>query len=176
MVFEQFFIFWWTGLRIGAVFFLWIHPLAGYIVNILLDAVDGDILERLKIKRDWYEQWDKALDLWFYCALAAYILLHIPASTIKTILLSLFAFRLLGSFLFTISNKEWFLFLFPNVFSELFVIWLLFPKLADWEYLLPAPFAFIAVLFVFSLFKEWWIHIAKIDISDMLTGKKKKWR
>ena len=164
------FILPWTLIRIFSVTLLWWNVLWGMIITLFLDAVDGDIMERLSIRRNWYSQWDKWLDLWFYGALAAYIFTTFEPSSIKTLLLGLFFYRLIGNVLFALTKKEWFLFLFPNIFTDFFLLWLLIPNIITENLPLSVTLAVLG-----SLIKEWWIHIARLDITNLLTHRKKKW-
>jgi hypothetical protein len=172
---KKLFIIAWSLLRIVAVLLLWWNLVIGFAINILLDMVDGDILERLKIKRSWYQNWDKLLDYWFYCALLTYAVLYFT-SPILTLLIALFAWRTIGLLMFIYLNKEWLLFVFPNIFSELFLVYILFPRLLEISWSITAPWPAIIGMLIFCLFKEWWIHIAKIDVSNLLFSRsRKKW-
>jgi hypothetical protein len=170
---KKLFIIAWTLLRIIAVLLLWWNLVIGFAINILLDAVDGDILERLKIKRSWYQKWDKILDYWFYCALLVYALQYFSWRVIL-LLLFFFVLRTIGLLLFTYTKHEWLLFIFPNIFSELFIIYVIFPKAFEISWLIPAPWPLIIGLMFVCLIKEWWIHIAKIDLTNLLFSRSRK--
>jgi hypothetical protein len=166
----------WTVIRILAVFLLWWNVILGFIINILLDAVDGDIIERFKVNQAWYERWDKLLDLWFYAVLAFFIYSTQPRTEIWYWMLLFFAYRMIGTILFTAFKKEWLLLIFPNIFTGLFLINFLFPTISSWNFIFPSPYPLLIILIVFGLIKESWIHVLKIDLTDLLTHKKQTWK
>ena len=40
-------------------------------------------------------------------------------------------------------------------------------KLLEIDLLVSAPWPILSILMIYALFKEWWLHVAKLDISDL---------
>ena len=156
-------------------FLLWVNVLWGFLINIVIDAVDGDIMQRLGCKRDWYQRWDKRLDMWFYVFLLVYGWLNFKEIWFLKLFLLTFLWRLVGELMFELSGKEWLLLVFLNIFSELFLLRAVFGGVFSFNFLLPGPWPAIIGLLLYGLVKEWWIHVGKIDLTDLLTGKRHKW-
>lgn len=167
------FVIFWTGIRIAAVFLLWWNFLVAVVVNFVLDAVDGDILSKFRIKRGWYQKYDKYLDDWWYVVLFVYMLMNVERGLVFTILVYLFVWRMIGSLLFEFTNWEWLLMFFPNVFNFGVILWVLMPGLFS---LVGAWWVFGGLL-VFTLVREWMLHISKIDMTHFLLPflPAKKW-
>ncbi len=152
-------------MRMAAVALLWWNLFFGFFINLFLDAVDGDIIERINFKRERYQSWDKILDLWLHSSLAVYIYFNFQRDLLWIILLALFIYRLVGLVLFIYTKKEQLLFIFPNIFLDLFMIFLLLPNFVQTNLFLT-----LVIVSSFSFFKEWWIHIAKLDVTDFVVN------
>lgn len=168
---RKIFLILWTLFRVLAVVLLWWNPAMGLVINVVADGIDGDILERLHIRRRWYEDWDKWLDLWFYGAVMLYVIQSFPQNLQFRLLAGLFVWRLTGHLMFYFFQKEWLLFIFPNFFTVLFSFRVFFPQFVD-NHLLFTLF----LVFLWGIFKEWWIHIARIDLTNLLSGRQKLWQ
>jgi hypothetical protein len=153
-------------LRISAVSLMWWNILLSFVVNGLLDAIDGDILGRLGVSRTSYQKYDKLLDFWWQIGILVYIVTRFEKNYIWWMLITLFAIRSIGIALYTITNTEWLLFAFPNVFNCLFFLVIAFPGLFR-----PTDYSFYLALFglmVFTFWKEWALHVDKIDMTHFL--------
>ena len=155
-----------AALRISAVSLMWWNIFFSFLVNGLLDAIDGDVLARLGVARESYQKYDKLLDFWWQIAIFVYVATKFEKNYIFWVLVVFFALRMLGVALFTITNKEWLLFAFPNLFNGLFFLAIVLPGLFR-----PMDFRFYIVLsclMVFTLWKEWALHVEKIDMTHFL--------
>lgn len=168
-------MWWWTVLRIVSPALVFIHPIGGFLFCFVLDAVDGDLFEKLSLSRKWYQQWDKYLDLWFQVVLLFYVFWVVSVGPLLAWFIFWFGIRIIGTVLFSLSNNESLLFIFPNVFTELFLVYFLFPAWLAFDWIVPAPWPMMILLGLISLVKEWWFHIAKIDLTDLVTGKRGSW-
>ena len=72
-----------------------------------------------------YQNWDKAMDL-YYWIFALVVTLKWKDVFAKKLAWSLFAYRLTGMVLFWITGNRIFLFIFPNIFENFFIFYLLF--------------------------------------------------
>ncbi|MCC6711010.1 MAG: hypothetical protein IT416_01520 [Candidatus Pacebacteria bacterium] len=162
----------WTTLRLIIVTTIWIwHPLWGALLNIIIDGVDGHLFESLGVKRTTYEVYDKWLDLWFYFALFIYTIQHLQTSPLYWLLIILFIVRLLGILIFTKTNQEALLFAFPNLFEPVFLVVVGWPELFNsYGYV-----KVLVVIFIIKMFIEWWIHLAKFDLTSLILGKPTRW-
>ncbi len=70
-----------------------------------------------------YQSWDKAMDLYYWLFILWIVWLW-KDSWIKKVAIGLFFYRLIGMILHWLTQKRFFLFIFPNVFEN-FVIWCL---------------------------------------------------
>jgi len=161
---------WWSLLRLLAVGWVWINPLVGILVNTLLDAVDGDMFERIGFKRDVYEKWDKWMDLVFLISIVMYAVWYWQRDVVWYVFMLVFGWRVFGQVLYGLVGKEWLLMVFPNMVTGLFIVKMVTPGLLDVDFFVLAPWPILGVLMVYALFKEWWLHVAKLDISDMVFG------
>ena len=153
-------------LRISAVSLMWWNVLFGFMVNGMLDAIDGDILGRLGVARSSYQKYDKLLDLWWYIAIFVYVVTRLEKNSIWWILVASFVIRTVGIALYTLTNKEWLLFVFPDVFNWLFFLVIASPMLFKFT-----GFNFYLILsglIAFTLWREWALHIEKIDMTHFL--------
>jgi hypothetical protein len=168
----SFFVSLWTFLRITAVITIWTwDPFLGSLLNIFLDAIDGHIFEYFGLKRDTYEIYDKWLDLWFYFALALFTYQNLQNSPFYILLIVLFMIRLIGVLLFAKLNKEWLLFAFPNLFEPVFLVVVGF---SHWLTPQGTPLV-LGIIFVTKMIMEWWIHLAKLDLTSLILKKPTKW-
>lgn len=101
-------------------------PLWGVLVSSLADIYDWKLVN-LKTESDFllYQNWDKAMDL-YYLIFALFMTLKWKDKLAKKIALGLFLYRVIGMVFFWLSGKRIFLFLFPNLFENFFIFYLLY--------------------------------------------------
>jgi hypothetical protein len=160
-----------VGLRILVPLLIPWFPLQAVLAALVLDAIDQTLFQWLTpFDLAAYQGYDKALDVYYLSM--AYI------STLRnwTNLFAfdvgrfLFYYRLLGVLLFEINGWRPLLLIFPNTF-EYFFIWYEGVRLL-WD---PRRLSNRAVLaaaaliwIVIKLPQETWIHIARLDVTDLL--------
>ena len=146
-------------------------PLPGVVAALLLDAVDQTLFEGLTTyDLAWYQGYDKALDI-YYLSIA-----YIAAVRNWTNLFAfrvarfLFYFRLAGVALFELLEWRPLLFVFPNTFEYFFIWYELFALRYDPRRLARTTVigAAAAIWLVIKLPQEYWIHIARLDVTDVL--------
>ena len=167
------FVIAWTVLRIFAACLLWVNVLSAFAVNLLLDAVDGDVFQRFGVKRAAYQKYDKLLDSWWYVMIFVYLVLEVQRDNWWWILVGLFVYRMVGMVLFVLMNEEWLLSVFANYFTLVTFLVLVTPQVWGWDFLLPSPYPAVTVVIVTTLWREWLLHIAKWDLSNFLFGGRK---
>lgn len=160
----------WSLTRLVTVTLLWLDAAVGAVVNVLLDAVDGDIFERLGLRRKSYQVWDKWMDLWLITAMAIYAFQFWERDVVWYALMFAFGYRFVGQVIYGVGGGDRVLMVFPNVVMELFLIKTIVPAVLTVDLVMTAPWPILLGLLVYGVFKEWWLHVLKIDISDRLFG------
>jgi len=161
----------WSLIRLGAVSLLWLNAAFGVVVNVLLDAVDGDMFERLGLKRKNYEVWDKWMDLWLLMAMAIYSYYYWERDVVWYAMMFVFSYRFIGQLVYGIGKREGVLMIFPSLVTEIFFLKEVIPFVFNIDLAFGAPWSTFVVLAAYGLFKEWWLHIVKLDVSNMLFGR-----
>ncbi len=147
-------------------------PLPAIVASLIIDAVDQTIFQAVAPDADLvgYQTYDKALDI--YYLVIAYI------STLRNwtnhfaleVARFLIYYRLIGVVLFELSGIREILFIFPNTFEYFFIFYesvRLFwdPRRMSRKVIIGAT-AFIWIFI--KLPQEWWIHIAQLDLTDIV--------
>jgi len=151
---------------------LWIPilPLPAIVACLVVDAIDQPIFQTFThVDLSAYQSYDKALDI-FYLSIATLTMYRnwksLPAVQVGR---SLFYLRLIGVLAFETTGWRWLLFLFPNAFEYYFIFYEAIrtrwtpARLRARFYLVSA-----AVIWILKLPQEYWIHIAKLDVTDEL--------
>ncbi len=147
-------------------------PLPAIVACLVIDAVDQTVFQALVPDADLsgYQSYDKALDIYYLVIAYISTLRNWTSQFAVSIARFLIFYRLVGVVLFELSGERWFLFLFPNTFEYFFIFYeavRLFwdPRRMSRRALLGAT-AFIWI--VIKLPQEWWIHIAQLDVTDVV--------
>ncbi len=119
-----------------------------------------------------YQAWDKLLDL-YYLAFAAFIAYKINDKYIRRVALGLFAWRMIGVGLLEITQDRQLLLLFPNVFEN-FVIFYLVYKLLVPDLAMPRSKLVTAIVVVGlaipKQLQEQYLHVAETYPTEVLGG------
>ncbi len=147
------------------------YPLPGVIAALVLDAVDQTLFQTFThLPLDGYQSYDKALDI-YYLSIAYISTLRNWANHFAfQVGRFLFYFRLAGVALFELSQWRVLLFIFPNTF-EYFFIW--YEMVVLWRDPRRLPRAAVVgaavtLWLVIKLPQEFWLHIARLDLTDVL--------
>jgi hypothetical protein len=147
------------------------YPLPGIIACLILDGIDQSIFQAFGYDPPGYQSYDKAMDV-FYLAIAYLTTLRNwtsrPAYSVGRFL---YFYRLVGVVAFELAQLRALLLVFPNTFEYFYIAYetvrtrwnplrLLF---ASWVVVAAAIWIFV------KLPQEYWIHIAKLDLTDVLT-------
>ncbi len=146
-------------------------PLPGIIAALVLDAIDQTLFQSLtNLQLDGYQGYDKALDI-YYLAIA-YIATLRNWTNYAAVRISrfLFYYRLVGVVLFELMQIRWLLLIFPNVFEYFFIFYEIVrlrwdPRRLSAKALLIAT---ALIWIVIKLPQEYWIHVAQLDVTDMV--------
>jgi hypothetical protein len=140
-------------------------PLAGGLVAMLADALDVVLIEIVGGQFDHYAELDKALDT-YYLSLELIVSMRWVAIA-KWTSVALFAYRLVGVILFEVTQTRVFLVLFPNLFENFYLAYLVIVRAAPRFELTPARLAaLLFVLLVPKLAQEYLLHYADAQPWD----------
>ena len=163
-------IVFWVVVATRFVLPLWIpmFPLPAIVGCLIVDAIDQPIFQTFThVDLSAYQSYDKALDI-FYLSIATLTMYRnwksLPAIQVGR---ALFYLRLVGVLAFETTGWRWLLFLFPNAFEYYFIFYEAIrtrwtpARLRPRFYVVSA-----AVIWILKLPQEYWIHIAKLDVTD----------
>jgi hypothetical protein len=147
------------------------YPLPGVLACLILDAADQTIFQQFPgIALDRYQSYDKALDI-YYLAITYLATMrnwtNRPAFRMSQFL---YYYRLVGVVAFEISHVRMLLLIFPNTFEYFFIFYEAVRVRWNTARLTGAAVVIAAALiWVFiKLPQEWWIHIAKLDVTEAI--------
>jgi len=146
-------------------------PLPGILACFLADAVDQSVFQSFtRLSLIGYQGYDKALDIFYLCIalLTTYRnWVSYPALQIGTLL---FYFRIVGVLSFEITDWRPLLVWFPNTFEYFFIFyellrsrWIPSRRSARF-YAVSAAVIWIGI----KIPQEYWIHVAQLDLTDVL--------
>jgi len=153
---------------------LWIpkFPLPAILACLVVDAVDQTAFQAFTdFDLTKYQSYDKALDI-FYLTVAMLAMYrnwrYKPALHIGLVL---FYVRLLGVMWFEVSDRRMFLFIFPNAFEYFFVFYeLLRSRWSPRRFTRRQYIWAAAVIWILKLPQEYWIHMARLDLTNEIKG------
>ncbi|NLE21676.1 MAG: hypothetical protein GX624_02670 [Actinobacteria bacterium] len=146
-------------------------PVPALLSCLILDSIDQSIFQQFpSIPLDGYQSYDKALDVYYLSVAYLSTLRNWTNQTAFRMSQFLYYYRMMGVVLFELTQSRAVLFIFPNTF-EYFFLFVEFVRwgwdtnrMGKWTVILSA-----AAIWVFiKLPQEWWIHIAKLDMTDFI--------
>jgi hypothetical protein len=147
------------------------YPLPAVLAALVLDGVDQTIFQVFtNLPLDGYQSYDKALDIYYLTI--AYISTmrnwaNLPAFQVSRFLIY---YRLVGVVAFELSQMRALLLIFPNTFEYFFIFYE--AVRARWNPLRMSKRLVIgaaaAIWIVIKLPQEYWIHVAQLDVTDMV--------
>lgn len=171
-----------VGLRFLLPLLITLYPLPAILACLVVDAVDQTVFQTqlsagfwLRIQ-DGYQGYDKALDVYYLSLAYLSMFRNWDNQTAFRVGRFLLLYRLAGAALFETlhdsgdpSSWRWLLLVFPNTFEYFFIAYEAMRTRWDPRRISPrgvvAAAAFIWI--VIKLPQEWWIHIAKLDFTDV---------
>ncbi len=148
------------------------RPLPGILLAVFVDWLDWRILDldRRPDDHDFYQVWDKLIDL-YYQALAAYVVLRWDDRFVRNLGLALFGYRLVGVAIFAVASSQELLLLFPNLFDNFFVLFYLYRAISGVELAFTRRFDALLVLLAIAvpqLAREFFLHLIQDRPWDMI--------
>jgi hypothetical protein len=153
-------------LVVPASIFRW--PLAGGLASMLLDALDVALIEMVGLGGfDNYAALDKGLDMYYLSFELIVSLRWEPMARLTSV--ALFGYRALGFVIFEATQERVFLLIFPNLFENFYVAYLLLLRFAPRFVLTPPRLAaLLVVLLLPKLAQEYLLHYAEAQPWDWI--------
>ncbi len=149
---------------------LW--PLPAMIAALVIDAVDQTVFQAIAPDADlaWYQGYDKALDIYYLGIAYLSTLRNWTNHAAFQVSRFLYYYRLVGATLFEATGLRWLLLVFPNTFEYFFDTIEAIRTRWDPRRVSAALVVGIAafIWIVIKLPQEWWIHIARLDTTDII--------
>jgi hypothetical protein len=166
-------VFFWAIVALRVLIPLTIprFPLPGILAALILDAADQSLFQALTdLQLDGYQGYDKALDIYYLAIAYIATLRNWMNQWAFRISRFLFYYRLIGVVLFEVLQFRWLLLVFPNVFEYFFIFYEIVRLRWDPRRLSGSTLAGVAALIwiVIKLPQEYWIHVAQLDVTDMI--------
>lgn len=147
------------------------YPLPAIVACLVLDGVDQTIFQVFGYDPPGYQSYDKAMDV-FYLTIA-YLAMMRNWSNLGAFRVgqALFFYRLVGVVAFELTGARALLLLFPNTFEYFFIAYeALRSRWSPMAFVLSTWIAVAAAIWVVvKLPQEYWIHVAQLDLTDLLT-------
>lgn len=146
-------------------------PLLGSIACMLLDSIDQSIFQQFpSIPLEGYQSYDKSLDIYYLAIIYTATMRNWTNPYAFRTSFFLYYYRLVGVVAFELTQVRALLFIFPNTF-EYFYDFIEAVRLRwDWKRIgkWTAIISAAAIWIFIKLPQEWWIHIAKLEMTDFI--------
>ncbi len=146
--------------------------LIGGVISIWLDNIDWHIKILLGIQPIGdYQLIDKFLDMYFL-SLLVIIASKWSNGLIKNVALGLFFYRFLGFVLFEITQVQWVLFLFPNIFENFFYFLIIVKRIAIFEPVFSRKMIglFLLLVSIPKIMQEYSFHVIQKNLELNIFG------
>ncbi|HEY2791780.1 MAG TPA: hypothetical protein VGJ28_05460 [Micromonosporaceae bacterium] len=147
-------------------------PLPGILASLVLDGVDQSIFQAFGHDPPQYQGYDKAMDVYYLAVAYLSTMRNWTSRPAVQVGRFLYFYRLIGVVAFELSGWRPLLLIFPNTFEYFFIAYEIVRL--RWN---PARYGtkywvIVAALIwvVVKLPQEWWIHIAKLDVTDTMAA------
>ena len=160
-----------VGLRFIVPLFIPRFPLPAILLALVIDAADQTIFQQFtNLNLDGYQNYDKALDIFYLTVAFLAVYRNWTNSTAIVVARFLWYYRLIGVWLFEVTQERWLLLVFPNTFEYFFIAYELIRTQWDPRRLTrKVVYGLAAFIWIFiKLPQEWWIHIAQLDFTDFM--------
>lgn len=142
-------------------------PLAGGLISMVLDALDVVLIEIFGGSFDSYSALDKGLDT-YYLALEVFVSLRWEPLARWTSV-SLFGYRAIGVLAFEVTQTRWLLLVFPNLFENFYIAYLVIRRFAPAFALTPLRLsALLILLLIPKLGQEYLLHYSEAQPWDWI--------
>lgn len=153
---------------------LWIprFPLPAILACLVVDAIDQTAFQAFTdFDLTGYQSYDKALDIFYLTVAMLSMYRNWRYKFAVYIGLVLFHVRLLGVMWFELSDQRALLLIFPNAFEYFFIFYELLRSRWSPQRFTRRQFIWAAiVIWILKLPQEYWIHMARLDVTDEIKG------
>lgn len=171
-----------VGLRLVVPLLIPRFPLPAIVACLVVDGVDQTIFQTCLSHAFWdqiaggYQGYDKALDVYYLTIAYTATMRNWTNYSAMRWAQGLWLYRLAGTTLFEVLHRSgnedswrWLLMVFPNTFEYFFIAIEIVRLRWDPRRLAPRRVAAVAIAIwvVIKLPQEWWIHVAKLDFTDV---------
>jgi hypothetical protein len=159
------------ALRFVIPLFIPRFPLPAILAALVIDAADQTIFQQFtNLNLDGYQNYDKALDIFYLTIAFLAVYRNWTNTSAVNVARFLWYYRLVGVWLFEVTQERWLLFIFPNTFEYFFIAYVAIGTQWDPRRLTHrAVIGLAAFIWIFiKLPQEWWIHIAQNDFTDFM--------
>ncbi|MCA1781688.1 MAG: hypothetical protein ABR500_04460 [Dermatophilaceae bacterium] len=144
------------------------YPLPAIIACLILDGVDQTIFQAFGFDPPGYQNYDKAMDLFYLSIAFLTTMQNWTRSAAVHIARFLFFYRMLGVLVFELTGTRAALLIFPNAFEYFFIFYELVrlrwdPRRFNTRFWLLSA---AAIWILIKLPQEYWIHVAQLDLTD----------
>jgi len=158
------------------------HPLPAILAALVIDGIDETLFKSVLSASDWaeiangYQAYDKALDVYYLTVAYTATLRNWTNIYALRWAEGLWLYRLSGVAIFGILHTtsapdswRWLLFVFPNTFEFFFIVYEILRLRWDPRRLSARSVAWLVVFIwvIIKLPQEWWIHVARLDFTDL---------
>jgi hypothetical protein len=157
-----------VALRFTVPLFIPRFPLPAVLACLVLDGIDQSIFQAFGFDPPGYQNYDKAMDLFYLSVAFLSSLQNWTRSAAVGISRFLFFYRMVGVMAFEVSGERALLLVFPNTFEYFFIAYEVVRLRWDPRrfgrrfWILTAA----AIWIVVKLPQEYWIHVAQLDFTD----------
>jgi hypothetical protein len=147
------------------------YPIPGIVSCLVIDAVDQTIFQRFtSLDLANYQTYDKALDVYYLTLAYLPTIRNWAGGPDFAVGRFLWYYRLIGVALFEYTSARWLLLVFPNTFEYYFIAIEAYKLRRDPNKLSARQVYIVAaaIWVVIKLPQEWWIHIARLDVTDVV--------
>ena len=146
-------------------------PLPGVIAALIIDAADQTVFAAFDSEPDNYQQFDKALDIYYLAIAYLSTLRNWTDGVAFRVAQFLWYYRLVGVAAFELSGARALLLIFPNTFEFFFIFYEMVRVCWDPSSLRrKTVVGAAAAIWVFiKLPQEFWIHILQLDATEVLS-------
>ncbi len=148
------------------------YPLPAILAALVIDAADQTVLQAAGATSvlDNYQSYDKALDVYYLTIAYTSVLRNWLDPAALAVARWLFYYRLVGVVAFELTGVRSLLIVFPNTFEYFFIFYEAVRLFWNPSRLRRAQLIVAAatIWIVIKLPQEFWVHIAQLDVSDIV--------
>ncbi|MEV6489023.1 hypothetical protein AB0M20_10375 [Actinoplanes sp. NPDC051633] len=147
-------------------------PLPAVLACLILDGVDQTIFQAFGYDPPQYQGYDKAMDVYYLAVAYLSTMRNWSSRPAVRVARFLYFYRLAGVVAFELSDWRPLLLIFPNTFEYFFIAYELVRLRWDPARIRLRTWITIAaaIWIVIKLPQEWWIHLARLDVTDLMAA------